>query len=1252
MADTNTNVIIKNKTTDDPFKSIIAAIQRSQSSTRNTLGQLGEQQRKQNNSNIIASSAKERKDRATNAALLGSIDKTTSIVDDLKNMLKSALDKLTDMISDMAKNALKSYDQTVRGLREVFMSTADMKNEMIKADRASQKLREKGITVTSQQTKQTIEQLNKNGFDSRKFSEEQIAAISVGMKSGLSLQAAVAQSQRTKDQIALAKTFAAASQQTGRETYKALSEALEKDQTAMAVYLKRTGKSQEQASADILKYSQQLDSVLGGYLSNDEQAKQIQQMMLLNSKQLEKLDQPFSDLLGISPDAFKNASNREELMTKGILKMIQSGNIEYVNVLKNAMGQNSPLADAVSQAMTANKAGNYKLGEIKELDDAIDAFNKNNPGGKLGALVDGFMTSINTFTADLGIEGGIFGGLAAEVNELFGENAGMENIVTTGFKEVLKILKTAASKGWGTISAKLAAFNDSKFGKIFSTFLPGILVKTFTGTSTLGWVFKGLKFELPRLLPVLGPVAAVGAAVGSVAYATYKIASTASKLNKPDEIREDISKNDAELNDAKKQLQAYKDADLKDNDKLVMEAAAKVAELEAKGAKLSSDLKQAVEDAKTNTQKDIDSGWEKLFADEEAFKTKKEKMEAEALHYEEAAAKAKAQGNEKAYNRLIKEAQEQRKNIEDENNKLEERRRILTQAEKYTSTLEGNIMSMFDISAEKAAWFQDLNDAAEERRKATVKFFTDLGSDIYNGLGDIGTSISDTWNDITNDISNIGADISETWNDFWNSWSFSDVLPSIDDIKTDIKALWDKIDLSELLGINLPSLPEGGILSAAGSAVGNFVSSIFKADGIVANKPTPSIIGEAGKEILLPLTRPNRMRELLSSLTSSEKSSIISAINASDQNNNSNNNTDLNVQSNSTVPGNDAATINKILSYSSNPDYVYDSIRYGRNKDGSLKSKDPEYGAKKREAWYKESLQNAQNRDGYDLIKGTWAERALAWGASQIGLPYLLRSIGKIGYVCNELTNAALLGSGFDLKDFRIHGVKTTFANISSGKMVSGKDRKGRMREYPTFRLRPDITPENAVPGMIFFQDSSKNKDGQFAPGHVGLVYYGHQRLHSAGGSGDYSSPDAFLNKYQTPCRGVTVNEFDKNARYQFGELPGLFEQASGEWEPPKNAPVEFGPTDINKKPGEAILNEQNNLAESAKSSVTENTSKYQAADMQKYIKLVTGMMGTNNTKEILSFMEVMVKYLRDIANAPANKRPNISPTRPVPNVY
>lgn len=1188
-APTQVNVQGINKKALDGIVAAINNTSRSITRLTNDFNGASEAQKKAKESEKIHSLARDRNDRATAAALHDEIDKGITGIETLQKTLKNALDKLTDIVSDMAKNALKSYDQTVRGLREVFMSTVDMKTEMIKADRASQKLREKGIVVTSQQTKQTVEQMNKAGFDSRKFSEEQVAAITVGMKSGLSLQAAVAQSQRSKDQIALAKTFATASQQTGRETFKAISEALEKDQTAMAVYMKRTGKAQETATADILTYAQQLDSVLGGYLSNDEQAKILQQMMLLNSKQLDKLNQPFADLLGISPEAFKNASNREELMTQGIYKMIQSGNVEYLNVLKNAVGQNSPLIDAVSQAQAAYKAGNYKLGMIYEDEtNAIDAFNKNNPGGEIGALIDGLMTDINTFTDSIGIKGGIFGGLAAEVNELFGDSVGMEDIVTTGFKETLKILKNAASNGWGGTAKTLAALfggGATGFGAALlsgaSDPLAGTMLKTLTGNGVKGLILNGLKTALAPIASAIAPIIPPLLAIAGIIAAGTLFAKWVKRRYDEDvaakEAEEKVKKLEAQKANAEKMLSALQQAkETSDTNEYDSE----IESLQKQIANLNSQLPAAQLDAKQKRwkadQKDDQTG---------EYVNKLSNLESD-----------------------LKALDIQRKAVE---TKIQQLQADNVSEDKLNPWLD----QLEDIRKQYGNLFESVNtsygDVHTLGRDLSLQARGEINSAVFNDLVLSGAVSAEAAESIKN--------MADAGTKFYN-----ESKKNVEDEEAARK--YNQQRRAEMYG---PKLANGGIFDA----------------------PINALIGEAGKEVVLPLTRPDRMRELLSSLTNNEKSSIISAINASNQTNNSNN-TDLNVQSNSTAPGNDAATINKILSYSSNKAYVYDSIRYGRNRDGSLKSKDPEYGAKKREAWYQESLQNAQNREGYDLIKGTWAERALAWGASQIGLPYLLRSIGKIGYVCNELTNAALLGSGFDLKDFRIHGVKTTFANISSGKMVSGKDRKGRMREYPAFRLRPDITPENAVPGMIFFQDSSKNKDGQFAPGHVGLVYYGHQRLHSAGGSGDYSGPDAFLNKYQTPCRGVTVNEFDKNARYQFGELPGLFEQASGEWEPPKNAPVEFGPTDINKKPGEAILNEQNNLADSAKSSVTENTSKYQAADMQKYIKLVTGMMGTNNTKEILSFMEVMVKYLRDIANAPANKRPNMSPSRPVPNIY
>lgn len=1209
MADTSTNVIIKNKATDDPFKQIIVAIQRSQSSTRNTLDQLGEQQKKQNNSNIIASSARERKDRATNAALFGKVDKATSIVDDLKNMLKSALDKLTDMVSDMAKNALRSYDETARQLKALHFSGEDRKKEMLRADKAQLLLQERGIIMQSSETHAVATQLANAGFDPRNLTTEMLATVAIGIKNGMDPVMAAQRAQEAKDQAKLQDAWVKAYNFTGNKTFLATNKLLDEHKAALMVHLERTGQQQEDFQLELAKNAKSMDKLLNGFVDPEDQAKMLEHVMLLNSKQIEKIDgNMISQLLGITPEIYKNSNNKNELILQAMQEAIATGNTEMLNVLNQSVGGDSKIIEGIMSAARTAQANPEKFAErLKEIEEDDKAnFNSNTEGGKLGAFVNSLMTKANVFTSKW-FDGGIFGSAAVELNDLFGANMGVEDITKTGFTEVIKILKTAASNGWGTISAKLAAFKDSNFGKIFSTFLPGILVKAFTGTSTFGWVLKGLRLIIPPLLPIITLVGTTALA----GYTTFKFIDKINKKKEAKELKEEKGKIDSEVNDQQAFIDSLKEFNA--DPETIRNEEAKLANLKQKQASIQSKLDKVNNELTPDTIKQLKKASEQ-----------QDKLHAQALaeveRLNEDIEKAQLAGNEKAYKQLVEKRDKLLADDLEANNKILQASKASTGFIAQTAELFGQTMSVDQL----AAW-QNFCDG-----------FT-------NGISNIGTSISETWDDITDDISNISTSISETWDDFWNSWSFTDVLPSIDDIKADIKALWDKIDLSELLGINLPSLPSPSSI---------LPSWLQFADGTITNKPTPSIIGEAGKEIVLPLTRPDRMRELLSMLTSAEKSSIISAINASDQSNNSNNNTDLNVQSNSAVPGNDAATINKILSYSSNKAYVYDSIRYGRKKDGSLKSKDPEYGAKKREAWYKESLQNAQNREGYDLIKGTWAERALAWGASQIGLPYLLRSIGKIGYVCNELTNAALLGSGFDLKDFRIHGVKTTFANISSGKMVSGKDRKGRMREYPAFRLRPDITPENAVPGMIFFQDSSKNKDGQFAPGHVGLVYYGHQRLHSAGGSGDYSGPDAFLNKYQTPCRGVTVNEFDKNARYQFGELPGLFEQASGDWEPPKNAPVEFGPTDINKKPGEAILNEQNNLAESAKSSVTENTSKYQAADMQKYIKLVTGMMGTNNTKEILSFMEVMVKYLRDIANAPANKRPNMSPTRPVPNVY
>ena len=438
-----------------------------------------------------------------------------------------------------------------------------------------------------------------------------------------------------------------------------------------------------------------------------------------------------------------------------------------------------------------------------------------------------------------------------------------------------------------------------------------------------------------------------------------------------------------------------------------------------------------------------------------------------------------------------------------------------------------------------------------------------------------------------------------------------------------------------------------------------------KANGGIVNEPTNAIIGEAGKEAVLPLTRPGALSKVLLSLDNSDKLQLlkillkqssfstlglISALtslfkgkifaNLSGTPNTEQNNSLQIPDIANGIPGNDQATIEKILSYAgADRNLVYDLIVNGRTKKYG-------FGLKKREEWFKEALTNAANQEGRDLIRGTYAERALEYGVSEIGKPYILRSLGKIGYVCNELVNAAVKASGFDMNKFMVHGVKATFANIKKGK-YSDKNK------YPDFRLRPDLTPQTALPGMVFFQDSRKNKEGGFQPGHIGLVYYGHQKLHSSGGSSDYSKT-GFLRNWQTPCRGVTVTPFDNNS-YVIGEFPGLFEQASGEWKPPVNSPVPFGPGmegEVNKDTQIKSVKDTGLMTSEEITDLLVKQTGVNAAAAAQYVSQAMSLIDGKSQGEVLAVLIEIAKYIKGIALTGANKGQIMSAVRPPMSVY
>jgi len=461
--------------------------------------------------------------------------------------------------------------------------------------------------------------------------------------------------------------------------------------------------------------------------------------------------------------------------------------------------------------------------------------------------------------------------------------------------------------------------------------------------------------------------------------------------------------------------------------------------------------------------------------------------------------------------------------------------------------------------------------------------------------------------------------------------------------------------------------------------------------GGLYTSPTTALIGEDGKEAVLPLEKPGQLFKILNKLTTNERANILTAllsgssadslssmlmkISGSTQSTTAGSHSIANIGG--SVPGDDPETIKKILSFAGPfSGFVYNLLLHG--KSGKYKN-----AFEQRKKWYDEALQNAANQEGRDLIRGTYAERALAWGVTQLGKPYILRSLGNIGYVCNELTDAALRASGFDMKDFHIHGVGATFDKLKSGKRSKLKrgDRKGELEEFPDFRIRDDLTFDTATPGMLFFQVAK----GKTNPGHIGLVYYGHQKLHSSGGSANYTK-GGFLANWQTPCRGVTVTPPKSGEQYIIGELPGLFAQANGEFKLPEGA--KFGPgynsntaaeaesaklsalvdesiftnsaslhdfisqfigTDYQNLQASSIYSELVADYESAIADIAASSSLEAKRNAIEFSKSALSLLGNKRTSpEILEALSTMIKYLRDIALSPANKKAITPVSRPV----
>lgn len=1255
-SENTTPVDVKTIFNDKTWDNLLSGIAAIQGKNFEKIKQaLNEQQRSSEQQSIdeeVRSINAERNNRAVNNALFGKLDKQVSVMDKLTDCLKEIGERILDMLKNMAKQSLRAYDDAVRGQRQQLLTTKQIKENTLKADYGREYLEKKGIKISGGEISSLLPELAALGEDISTLSKEQLANMALLKKTaGVDTKTALLLARSFKNQEAFTKFATNASDTTGRATTTAI---LSQINEAWYQRASMTFGGQEEMLTMIQNTAKSMDSMLGHYgLNADSQKNLINTTLKIASGQIEKVkEDEIANALMISGDAMRSPEKMlaglENLITNQNMSMSQK--LNRLRVLENVEGIDQSIIDAVTLAIKAQAEGKYVKKGIRSEEDNKEAINQAQRGGKLGGFIDSLISGVNTAT------GGMLSDLSATLNEYFGENASMEAVVSTGFKMVVGLLGTI-------VASKLIGSPLKLIGGAISN---GILSTTGSVFARLG---AGLVAKLAPLAAALGPITAalVGiAAVVGVGTAFYKW--TKDRDTEREEKRSKLSELDKAVQD-----KALLEADLqlaeqKGDTRKADVIKSKIADADKQIEALQKQVKIAARIVELN-DKDAKLNFTHIKSKEEEVKKLLEERQALERAGDTVGVKAKDQllksigGGIEYISQAARETNLFAKDAEDieKNSYQQDIYKMSTLDDVYLTWDKETADNFFEIVNRPAPKYEDLKNNPLASKYENL--FNAINARAYgvdsvpsfNGLTP--SQKAALYNNATNVIEN------ELKNAIANTKTAEEHI-FLSDIVDSLRYTKEMYSRNSILNKESYKTQQE-LLSNSRALNENFSKNAIVlrafAKGGVVDKATHSLVGEAGKEAILPLTRKNDLARVLLSLNNDEKLNILKVILGhpsvrsmsgifaileralfkninfgytkqskivSSKTSQQDNQQLPTIPDGTFAPGDDPDTINKILSYAS-PEYR--NILAQKLIDGR----------KKRKKWFDESLANASNMSGRDLIRGTYAERALAAGVSQLGKPYILRSLGNIGYVCNELTDYAMRKSGFDMKDFRIYSVGQTFSNLVKGRTGTIKSgaRKGQKKEFPEFRLRPDLTPETAPPGMVFF--SKKNKDA--LPGHIGLVYYNHKILHSSGGSSNYT-PGGFLQGWQVPCRGVSVTDFNKSQHYEFGEFPGLFEKANGEFAGDINS--SFGPmAELSKTKSnlDIQLEEQKRMAKDAMNAVIANTSGEVRKAAMQYAEQAMKLLDGKNTKDVIDSLGRIIQYLRSIAASTKSPTPNVS---------
>ena len=423
---------------------IIASLENEVETLRDTQSKQNNDNRKEDRKNNLASDAANRKSRATEAAMYGEIKKGNAASKLLKDALVDGFKALGNIVANNFKKSLSSIDNLTQTLRKSRLSTEAIVRYNQQASEMFGKLSKSGFNISRNEINNAISELITSGKDvNQMFKDGTFEKYVLARHGGVNEKNAT--SYMHLDDATLKKL---ANQSYDPAVTAALSRITEDmDQNTREFF----GSINGYATAQI-DITRGLVKNIGNTFSADAIAEITKSALKIQSGNYGNVaEDDIVKLLGLAGTTDLKNMKPEELGER-IAKKLVSANSGERKILLQMFNGNTEIQKSIEDTADALRNGTNIGVSLKDKNEIENAKSDYTEGGKLQQWSDKIVSGIDSLT------GGLFSQVSGTINEFFGPDLTMEQLVSNGFKTIIGILTAMlAGKFLGGFTSKITS---------------------------------------------------------------------------------------------------------------------------------------------------------------------------------------------------------------------------------------------------------------------------------------------------------------------------------------------------------------------------------------------------------------------------------------------------------------------------------------------------------------------------------------------------------------------------------------------------------------------------------------------------------------------------------------------------------------------------------------------------------------------------------------------------------------------------